>query len=201
MRCRVMIVKKLGDELIDELSTVARHLIAEENMNVVVEPAVHRRLAQLGQVSSVYTYTPDQGRRLGDFVDFVVCLGGDGVILHTSQLFRTHVPPIVAFHLGSLGFLSQHSFESVVEDLESVIYGRSNPDACKMPDGSASMGVNVSLRMRLTCEIVRAGKMLVDQQYEVCTSCSIVTTLIEVTTPKKMVRGPIERASRWKQYP
>lgn len=170
MPCRVMIVKKLGPELIDELSKVVRHLIDVENMNVVVEPSVHRRLAEMGKVTNVYTFTPDQGRRLGDFIDFVVCLGGDGVILHTSQLFRSHVPPIVAFHLGSLGFLSQHRFESVVEDLDSVIYGRSKPSACKMPDGSASMGVNVSLRMRLACEIVRAGKTLVDQQYEVCLS-------------------------------
>lgn len=170
-----MIVKKLGDELIDHLSTVARHLIEEEDMNVVVEPSVHRRLAQMGQVAKIYTYTPDQGRRLGDFVDFIVCLGGDGVILHTAQLFQSHVPPIAAFHLGSMGFLSQHRFESVVDDLENVIYGRTKPSACKMPDGSASMGVNVSLRMRLACEIVRAGKVLVDQLYEVCAICSILS--------------------------
>jgi NAD+ kinase len=169
-----MIVKKLGDGLTEELSKVARHLIETEDMNVVVEPSVHRRLAQLGEVTNVYTYTPDQGRRLGDFIDFIVCLGGDGVILHTSQLFNRHVPPIVAFHLGSLGFLSQHRFETVVEDLNSVIYGKSNPIACKMPDGSASMGVNVSLRMRLTCEIIRAGKTLIDQQYEVCIFPAVV---------------------------
>lgn len=166
-----MIVKKLGDELTDHLSIVARYLIDEEDMNVVVEPAVHRRLAQMGKVANVFTFTPDQGRRLGDFIDFVVCLGGDGVILHTSQLFQRHVPPIVAFHLGSLGFLSQHQFESVAEDLRSVIYGKCEPDACQLPDGSASIGVNVSLRMRLVCEITRAGKELVDQQFEVRTSC------------------------------
>lgn len=163
-----MIVKKLGDGLMDELSAVARHLIDNEDMNVVVEPAVHRKLAQKGEAANVFTFTPDQGRRLGDFIDFVVCLGGDGVILHTSQLFRSHVPPIIAFHLGSLGFLSQHSYGTVTEDLSNVIYGRSNPSACSLPDGSASMGVNVSLRMRLACDIIRSGKVLVDQQYEVC---------------------------------
>jgi NAD+ kinase len=167
LSCRVMIVKKLGDELLEELSTIARYLIDVEDINVVVEPYVHRRLAQMGAVTNVFTFTPDQGRRLGDFIDFVVCMGGDGVILHTSQLFRSHVPPIVAFHLGSLGFLSQHRFESVTEDLKNVIYGRCEPSACKMPDGSASIGVNVSLRMRLVCEIVRAGKTFVDQHYEV----------------------------------
>lgn len=41
-------------------------------------------------------------------VDFVVCLGGDGVILHASNLFPTAVPPVVSFNLGSLGFLTTH---------------------------------------------------------------------------------------------
>jgi len=27
-------------------------------------------------------------------VDFVVCLGGDGVILHASGLFSGHIPPV-----------------------------------------------------------------------------------------------------------
>jgi NAD kinase len=39
----------------------------------------------------------------------VACLGGDGVILHASNLFRDAVPPIVSFNLGSLGFLTSHS--------------------------------------------------------------------------------------------
>jgi NAD+ kinase len=41
-------------------------------------------------------------------VDFVACLGGDGVILHASNLFRGAVPPVVSFNLGSLGFLTSH---------------------------------------------------------------------------------------------
>lgn len=45
---------------------------------------------------------------LHERVDFVTCLGGDGVILHASNLFRTSVPPIVSFNLGSLGFLTSH---------------------------------------------------------------------------------------------
>ena len=27
-------------------------------------------------------------------IDFVVCLGGDGVILHASYLFRRAIPPV-----------------------------------------------------------------------------------------------------------
>lgn len=46
---------------------------------------------------------------LHERVDFVACLGGDGVILHASNLFRDAVPPVVSFNLGSLGFLTSHT--------------------------------------------------------------------------------------------
>jgi NAD+ kinase len=39
----------------------------------------------------------------------VASLGGDGVILHASNLFRSAVPPVVSFNLGSLGFLTSHT--------------------------------------------------------------------------------------------
>lgn len=45
---------------------------------------------------------------LHERVDFVVCLGGDGVILHASNLFCNAIPPVVSFNLGSLGFLTAH---------------------------------------------------------------------------------------------
>ena len=42
-------------------------------------------------------------------MDFVACLGGDGVILHASNLFSGAIPPVVSFNLGSLGFLTSHN--------------------------------------------------------------------------------------------
>lgn len=42
----------------------------------------------------------------------MACLGGDGVILHASNLFRGAVPPVISFNLGSLGFLTSHPVSS-----------------------------------------------------------------------------------------
>lgn len=53
-------------------------------------------------------------------VDFLVCLGGDGVILHASSLFRRHIPPVVSFHLGSMGFLTNHPYTDYRHDLRQV---------------------------------------------------------------------------------
>ncbi|KAB8297144.1 hypothetical protein EYC80_002525 [Monilinia laxa] len=45
-------------------------------------------------------------------VDMVTTLGGDGTILHASSLFSTtrHVPPILSFSMGTLGFLGEWKF-------------------------------------------------------------------------------------------
>ena len=37
--------------------------------------------------------------------DLVVCLGGDGTLLHMASLFQSEVPPVMCFALGSLGRL------------------------------------------------------------------------------------------------
>jgi NAD kinase len=39
--------------------------------------------------------------RLHLHIDFVVCLGGDGVLLHASALFKRAIPPVICFNLGA----------------------------------------------------------------------------------------------------
>ena len=56
---------------------------------------------------------------LTDKIDFVVCLGGDGTLLYASSLFQQSVPPIMAFHLGSLGFLTPFQFEDFEQQVSS----------------------------------------------------------------------------------
>lgn len=50
----------------------------------------------------------------------MACLGGDGVILHASNLFRNAVPPVVSFNLGSLGLLTSHSVSSKAQSVKIV---------------------------------------------------------------------------------
>jgi len=62
-------------------------------------------------------------RRLDNVVDFLVCLGGDGVILHAGSMFRRALPPVLSFHLGSMGFMTNHGFDDFKKDLRSVSGG------------------------------------------------------------------------------
>jgi hypothetical protein len=81
-----------------------------------------------------------RGARLHSYVDFVVCLGGDGTILHASSLFQRAIPPVISFSLGSLGFLTNHTLASAEADLRGVIYGCEDLDQCAL-DEEARPGV------------------------------------------------------------
>ncbi|KAL3689759.1 hypothetical protein R1sor_016068 [Riccia sorocarpa] len=152
-----LLLKRLGDELLPHLQRVASFLHHQEGMNVVVEPDVHDRLARLPGFGFVQTFYSQDTSELHERVDFVVCLGGDGVILHASNLFRSAVPPVVSFNLGSLGFLTAHPFEDFKQDLRAIIHGHSE----------MLTGVYITLRMRLRCELFRNGKAVPGKVFDV----------------------------------
>lgn len=58
-------------------------------------------------------YTSSDTSLLPKKVDMTTTLGGDGTILHASSLFATttHVPPILSFSMGTLGFLGEWKFD------------------------------------------------------------------------------------------
>jgi NAD+ kinase len=75
--------------------------------------------------------------------DLVLTLGGDGTVLFTSFcLFQRVVPPVLAFSLGSLGFLTNFEYGTYRDSLNNIM-------------GDAGMRVN--LRMRFTCTVFRAN--------------------------------------------
>eukprot|EP00879_Flechtneria_rotunda_P007391 GHRR01007753.1.p1 GENE.GHRR01007753.1~~GHRR01007753.1.p1 ORF type:complete len:584 (+),score=189.94 GHRR01007753.1:471-2222(+) len=169
----VMVIKKLGRELTQEFMEVVSYLTGTENMHVVVEPRMYDVVVRTGlPVERVFTFTKPETDRLADCVDFVVCLGGDGVILHASSLFKRHIPPMVSFHLGSMGFLTNHPYPDYKKELHQIMYGYQSLATCALdsadlPAGSNGLGVMITLRMRLHCAIVRAGQSQPEQVYEV----------------------------------
>jgi NAD+ kinase len=93
-------------------------------------------------------------------VDFVVCLGGDGLMLHAAHIFGDAIPPIISFRLGSLGFLTAHDFVDYRRHIADVVAGCEELASCRLTssvDGSPLAGVHITLRMRLRCEVLRAG--------------------------------------------
>ncbi|TKY74229.1 NAD kinase 2 [Spatholobus suberectus] len=152
----VLLLKKPGEQLMEEAREVASFLYYKEKMNVFVEPDVHDIFARIPGFGFVQTFYSQDTCDLHEKVDFVACLGGDGVILHASNLFRGAVPPVVSFNLGSLGFLTSHNFDDYKQDLQQVIHGNNTQD-----------GVYITLRMRLRCEIFRKGKAVPGKVFDI----------------------------------
>lgn len=57
-------------------------------------------------------YTAENPASLAQKVDLTTTFGGDGTILHASSLFAasSSVPPVLAFSMGTLGFLGEWKF-------------------------------------------------------------------------------------------
>lgn len=132
----------------------------------------------MGHVLPVATWDhTEDTSRLAESVDFCVCLGGDGAILHASYLFRRHCPPVIAFNLGSLGFLANHDFASFREDLGDMIHGRahsigalrgdsSDEESSGRPRGATKAVYGADGQIRLCREDEGSGSL----------SCSLVNT-------------------------
>lgn len=151
-----LLLKKLGSELMQEAQQVASFLHYKEGMNVIVEPDVHDRFARVPGFGFIQTFHIQDTSILHERIDFVVCLGGDGVILHASNIFRNAVPPVVSFNLGSLGFLTAHPFDDFMQDLRAIIHGNTMVE-----------GVYITLRMRLRCELFRNSKPVPGKVFDV----------------------------------
>lgn len=78
--------------------------LQDEGIDVLVEPDVHAH-----EAPDLESWTKTQ-----EPPDFCVTLGGDGTVLHTASLFSetSALPPMLAFALGTLGFLTPFSVQN-----------------------------------------------------------------------------------------
>ncbi|XP_023937212.1 NAD kinase isoform X1 [Bicyclus anynana] len=141
----VLVIKKVHDAtILAPFVQLVHWLVHDKSMVVFVEAAVldDTLLKEYGDFSSVrerlMTFRAGTDD-LTDKIDFIICLGGDGTLLHASSLFQQSVPPVMAFHLGSLGFLTPFEFNNFQDQVMNVL------------EGHAAL----TLRSRLQCVVLR----------------------------------------------
>ncbi|KAM9789775.1 NAD kinase b [Neosynchiropus ocellatus] len=141
----VLVIRKIRDEsLVEPFKELCRFLVEEKQMMVYVE----RRVADddtlckdeaFGSIRNQLCTFREGYDDISDCIDLIICLGGDGTLLYASSLFQGSVPPVMAFHLGSLGFLTPFKFESYKTEVAKVF------------EGNAA----ITLRSRLKVKVVK----------------------------------------------
>ncbi|XP_047138339.1 NAD kinase isoform X1 [Hydra vulgaris] len=139
----VLLVKKISDnDVSNECKKVIQWLIEEKGMTVIVEDRVlvednflFDDVFSSKYLNKLLPLIGKNGKR--ESVDLIVCMGGDGTLLHVSSLFQGCCPPVISFHLGSMGFLAPFAMDNFRAALNNVL----------------AADVGLQLRSRLKCQI------------------------------------------------
>ncbi|KAF4303307.1 hypothetical protein GTA08_BOTSDO08948 [Botryosphaeria dothidea] len=115
LRAVLLMKKEEAPQVTDSLVEFAYHVqTTYPDVNLLFEPSVARAIHdQLpSPIYALPTQKRDSEKVLHDNVDLITTLGGDGTILHAAGLYANsqRVPPILAFSMGTLGFLGEWKF-------------------------------------------------------------------------------------------
>lgn len=140
----VLIIKKIMDvSVLPPFIELSTWLLKEKNLVIYVESKVLDDQDLINHdgydAISGKMKTFKEGENISEKIDFILCLGGDGTLLYASSLFQEgSIPPVMAFNLGSLGFLTPFDFEEFKDSIDHLLSGQ----------------VAVTLRSRLKCYIL-----------------------------------------------
>ncbi|XP_075695749.1 NAD kinase isoform X2 [Rhinoderma darwinii] len=151
----VLVIKKVRDASLLQPFKDLCVFLTEKNMIVYVEKKVLEDPAivndeHFGPVKKKFCTFREDFDDISNQIDFIICLGGDGTLLYASSLFQDSVPPVMAFHLGSLGFLTPFSFDNFQTQVTQVI------------EGNAAL----VLRSRLKVKVYKEKKSIVQNGVE-----------------------------------
>ncbi|KAI7789921.1 NAD kinase [Triplophysa rosa] len=124
----VLVIKKIRDASLLQPFKELCIFLTQKSMIVYVEwkvmedPAIANDESFTSITKNFCTFREDYDD-ISNHVDFIICLGGDGTLLYASSLFQESVPPVMAFHLGSLGFLTPFDFNTYQSQVTQVIEG------------------------------------------------------------------------------
>ena len=99
---------------------LAAHFQAR-GLSVLVDPGVG-----LAFKADCVSMCPEQS--FATRADLIVAIGGDGTLLYAARLVAGHSVPLLGVNRGRLGFLTDVSPTSMLEDVDSVLAGRYSED-------------------------------------------------------------------------
>jgi NAD+ kinase len=100
--------------------TLAAHF-AERGICPLVDPSV-------GLAFKADSVQPCPEPAFATRADLIVAIGGDGTLLYAARLVAGHAVPLLGINRGRLGFLTDVSPGSMIEDIDTVLEGNYTED-------------------------------------------------------------------------
>lgn len=187
----VLVIRKVRDEgLLEPFKELCRFLVEEKRLMVYVE----KKVVEDGALMADETFSSIRKQLctfregfddISDCIDLIICLGGDGTLLYASSLFQGSVPPVMAFHLGSLGFLTPFKFESYKTEVDKVF------------EGNAAIVLRSRLKVKVVKGLFQGKERLskpeengTDPQNHIIPETGKVTLQLQVLNEVVVDRGP-----------
>ncbi len=121
----IALVGNAADSRVAEcMLRVASHIF-ERGMRALVDPGVG-----LAFKSDSVVACPEAA--LATRADLIIVIGGDGSLLYAVRLLAGHPVPLLGINRGRLGFLTDVSPNSMLEDIDNVLGGRYSEDRRSM---------------------------------------------------------------------
>jgi len=117
----IALVGNAADSRVAEcMLSVASH-IYERGMRALVDPGVGLAFEPDSVVAC-----PDAA--FATRADLIIAIGGDGTLLYAARLVAGYPVPLLGINRGRLGFLTDVSPNSMLEDIDTVLGGRYSED-------------------------------------------------------------------------
>lgn len=125
---QVLVIRKPGDDDVNDcFKEMAHWLVKDMDLVLYVESSTltDPKVMNDTRIESIKKdmCTWKEGEDMEKKIDFIICLGGDGTLLYAASLFQSNCPPVIAFHIGSLGFLACFTFPDYKQDLTLIMKG------------------------------------------------------------------------------
>ncbi len=98
-------------------------ILQELGVDVVLEKVAAELLGQASPISR---------KTIGELVDIILLIGGDGTFLSVARPAVEHQVPVAGFNLGGVGFLTELKKENFEKDLKNIFCGQPKISQRKM---------------------------------------------------------------------
>ena len=128
---------KYGEtEVAGDILRLANYLI-DKKLDIVLEKSTAELLGRPD-----FPQAPIE--TIGSQIDLIIVIGGDGTLLNVARALVNHEVPLLGINLGRLGFLTDISANSMIDELEKILDGDYEPEK----------------RSMLHAEVMRSGKIV-----------------------------------------